>query len=109
MADEVTVTTDSGSSEMSELYNYLAYQSYYNDMYGYGYGGGYSDYYSNYYTYAMMAAMYGSSTTSESISRQLDKDRYYNAVLNGPDSGTELDEVPRLELTFAIPKEEQED
>lgn len=109
MADEVTVTTDSGSSEMSELYNYLAYQSYYNDMYGYGYGGGYSDYYSNYYTYAMMAAMYGSSTTSESISRQLDKDRYYNAVLNGPDSGTELDEVPRLELTFAIPKEGQED
>ena len=94
---------------LGDVDHLFRWQSYYNDMYGYGYGGGYSDYYSNYYTYAMMAAMYGSSTTSESISRQLDKDRYYNAVLNGPDSGTELDEVPRLELTFAIPKEEQED
>ncbi len=109
MANEVTVTTESGSSEMSELYNYLAYQSYYNDMYGYGYGyGSYGNYYSNYYTYAMMAAMYSSSSTTESISVQLDKDRYYNAVLNGPDSPDES-KVPQLKLTFAIPIEEPEE
>lgn len=108
MANEVTVTTSSGSSDMSELYNYLAYQSYYNDMYGYGSYGGYSDYYSNYYTYAMMAAMYSSSTTTESVTVTLDKDRYYNAVLNGPDNGDES-KVPHLELTFAIPSEEPEE
>ena len=94
---------------VSELYNYLAYQSYYNDMYGYGYGyGSYGNYYSNYYTYAMMAAMYSSSSTTESISVQLDKDRYYNAVLNGPDSPDES-KVPQLKLTFAIPIEEPEE
>ena len=108
MANEVTVTTEAGSDELSELYNYLAYQSYYNDMYGYGYGyGGYSNYYSNYYTYAMMASMYGSSNTTESISVQLDKDRYYSAVLNGPDSPE--GEGPYLELTFSIPMEEPEE
>ena len=107
MANEVTVTTEAGSDELSELYNYLAYQSYYNDMYGYGYGSGYSNYYSNYYTYAMMASMYGSSNTTESITVQLDKDRYYSAVLNGPES-TE-GEVPTLELTFSIPVEEPEE
>lgn len=107
MANEVTVTTEAGSDELSELYNYLAYQSYYNDMYGYGYGSGYSNYYSNYYTYAMMASMYGSSNTTESITVQLDKDRYYNAVLNGPESAE--GEVPTLELTFSIPVEEPEE
>lgn len=108
MANEVTVTTNSGSSDMSELYNYLAYQSYYNDMYGYGgYGGGYSDYYSNYYTYAMMAAMYASSSTTESVNVVLDKDRYYSAVLNGPGYADKT-KVPQLELTFSIPVEEEE-
>lgn len=108
MANEITVSTNSGSSDMSELYNYLAYQSYYNDIYGYGGYGGYSDYYSNYYTYAMMAAMYSSSTTTESITVALDKDRYYNAVLNGPECEDKT-KVPRLELTFAIPVENPED
>ena len=55
----------------------------------------------------MMASMYGSSNTTESITVQLDKDRYYSAVLNGPESAE--GEVPTLELTFSIPVEEPEE
>ena len=104
MADEVITTTTSGSSDLSEMYQYLAYQSYYNDMYG-GYGsyGGYSNYYSNYYNYAMMAAYASQSTTTSSISTQLDKDRFYKATLNGPSAAN--GRVPRFEITFAIPNE----
>lgn len=105
MANEVVTTTNSGSSDLSEMYQYLAYQSYYNDMYGGGYGGygGYSNYYSNYYNYAMMAAYAGQSTTSTSISTQLDKDRFYRAKLNGPTAAD--GRVPHLQITFAIPEE----
>ncbi len=104
MANEIVTTTTSGSSDLSEMYQYLAYQSYYNDMYG-GYGsyGGYSNYYSNYYNYAMMAAYASQSTTTSSISTQLDKDRFYRAALNGPTNPG--GRVPHLELTFAIPNE----
>ncbi len=104
MADEVVATTTSGSSDLSEMYQYLAYQSYYNSMYG-GYGsyGGYSNYYSNYYNYAMMAAYASQSSTSYSVSTQLDKDRFYKATLNGPSASG--GRVPHLELTFAIPNE----
>lgn len=105
MANEIITTVNSGSQDLSEYYNYLAYQSYYNDMYG-GYGGGYggyNNYYSNYYSYAMMAAYASQSTSQQSISVQLDKDRYYNAVLNGPKHPG--GRVPTLRLTFALPKE----
>ena len=101
MANETITTTTSGSSEMSDYYNYLAYQSYYNDMYGYG--GGYSNYYSNYYSYAMMAAYASASSTSTSQQVMLDKDRFYRASLNGPAAAD--GRVPTLELTFAIPLE----
>ena len=101
MANETITTTTSGSSEMSDFYNYLAYQSYYNDMYGYG--GGYSNYYSNYYSYAMMAAYASSSSTSTSQQVMLDKDRFYRATLNGPAAAS--GRVPTLVLTFAIPME----
>lgn len=112
MANEVVESTNTSSSDISDLYNYLAYQSYYNSIYGYGgygYGyGGYSDYYSNYYTYAMMAAMYSnSSSTTETTTVMLDKDRYYNATLNGP-GYPDKDLVPQLRITFAIPVEETE-
>ena len=83
MHNEIITTTTEGDSDMSEYYNYLAYQSYYNSMYGgyggyggYGYGG-YNDYYTNYYSYMMMAQYAGQSQTSQSVSVQLDKDRYY--------------------------------
>lgn len=105
MANEIVTTTTQGSSDLSEMYQYLAYQSYYNDMYGYGYGsGGYSNYYSNYYNYAMLAAYAGSSSTSQSVSTQLDKDRYYKATLNGPQYPDES-RRPHLRLTFALPNE----
>lgn len=103
MANETTVTTTSGSSELSELYSYLAFQSYYNDLYGYG--SSYSSYYSNYYSYALLASLYGSSTQTESVTVELDKDRYYYGVLLGPESS----DPPMLKLTFGIPIEEIEE
>ena len=108
MANEVTVTENESSSELSDYYNYLAYSSYYNSMYGgyggyssYGYGG-YGSSYSNYYTYAMLAAYASSSSTTTSTEVMMDKDRFYKAFLNGPDHP---DNAPRLELTFSIPNE----
>ena len=115
-----TVTTESGSSSMSDYYQMLAMQNYYNNMYyggyggyGYGYGGygygGYGGYgyspYSNYYSMMMLANMYGSSSSSTSTQDMLDKDRYYCGTLYGP---TWSDESlrPRLELTFSIPNSE---
>ena len=108
MANEQITTTTSGNQDLSDMYNYLAYQSYYNSMYGggyYGYGyGGYGSYYSNYYNYSMMAAYAASSSTSTSNVVMLDKDRFYKAMLNGPESTT--GRVPVLELTFAVPNGE---
>ena len=108
MANEQITTTTSGNQDLSDMYNYLAYQSYYNSMYGggyYGYGyGGYGSYYSNYYNYSMMAAYAASSSTSTSNVVMLDKDRFYKAELNGPESAT--GRVPVLELTFAVPNGE---
>ncbi len=103
MSNEYVTTTNSTSDEMSEYYNYLAYQSYYNSMYG-GYSSGYGDSYSNYYTYMMMAAYASQSSTSTTASVELDKDRFYRASLNGPGIN-DKDKKPRLELTFAIPNE----
>lgn len=103
MANEVTTTTTSGSSDMSEMYQYLAYQSYYNDMYGGGYGGGYGgSYYNNYYNYAMLASLASQSQTTETVTVEMDKDRYYKATLNGPAS----ERAPKLRITFAVPKED---
>ena len=48
----------------------------------------------------MYASSYGNSTT-ESSSIELDRDRYYYGVLNGPDaSGAK----PQLKITFSAPK-----
>lgn len=118
MHEEITVT-DTGSN-YNDYYNNLLYSSYYNNMmydpygYGYGYGGygyggygyGYDSYGygygSNYYNYLMMAQYASmSNTTNTSSSVELDKDRFYNAVLNGPESSGER---PRLKVTFSVPK-----
>lgn len=111
MANESVTTTTAGNQDLSDMYNYLAYQSYYNSMYGggyYGYGyGGYGNYYSNYYNYSMLAAYAASSTTSTSNVVMLDKDRFYKASLNGPTSPD--GRVPMLELTFAVPNEDTEE
>ena len=103
---------------MSDYYNYLMYQNYYNSMYyggygmggyGMGYGGygmgGYGGYgydpYTNYYTYAMMAQYASASSSKTTTTEKLDKDRYYNAVLYGPEY-TDAALRPRLELTFSL-------
>lgn len=115
-AHEVTKTSNSSSSSLSDYYQYLMYQQYYNNMYyggygGYGYGGygygGYGGYgydsYSNYYNYYLMASMYANQGTSESSQDVLDKDRYYNAVLCGPNH-PDKNLRPLFRLTFSLPK-----
>ena len=115
MHEEITTTSTNNSYD--DYYNNLLYNSYYNNMmydpygYGYGYGGyggygygGYGGYgYSNYYNYYMMAALASSSSsnTTTSSSIELDKDRYYKGILNGP---TAAGRKPQLKVTFSAPK-----
>ena len=117
MHEEVEETES--NSSMNDYYNNLLYNSYYNNMmydpygYGYGYGGyggygyggyggyGYGSNYYNYYMMAMYANSYNSSSTSTTSSIELDKDRYYHGVLNGPDADGEK---PRIKITFSAPK-----
>ena len=104
----------------SEYLQQLMYAQYYNSLYGgyggYGYGGygyGYGSYgyggyggyggYSNYYNYLMLAQYmnnYNSSTTK--TTQELDKDRYYRGILNGPGSASER--KPKVKITFSVPK-----
>lgn len=106
---ETTTTTDSSAEEMANYYQQLAYYSYANQLYnGYGYGsygyggyGGYGSYYNNYYNYSLMAQYASSSATTTTSDTELDKDRYYNAVLRGPKAEGKK---PKLKVTFAIPK-----
>ena len=113
-AHEVIETASSSSSSLSDYYQMLAYQNYYNSMYyggyggyGYGYGGyGYGGYgydpYSNYYSMMMMASYYSNASSQTSKQDMLDKDRYYCGTLYGPEyPDTSL--RPVLELTFSIP------
>ena len=118
MANEI-VETDSGSnSALSDYYQNLAYYDYYNSMYNpYDYGGYYGGYYgydsyygmSNYYNY-MLAAQYASSQSSSTttMSIQLDKDRYYRGVLYGPNENPSTREekmkAPRLIVTYSTVK-----
>ncbi len=104
-SEQVANTT---STADSEYYQSLLYASYYNSIYGgYGYGGyGYSSYgygggYGNYYNYMMLAAMMASSGTSYTTNTELDKDRFYKAILNGTD---DPDNPPTFTITFAIPQ-----
>ncbi len=104
---ETTTTTDSDAQELAEYYQQLAYMSYYNQLYSgygsyYGYSSyGYGSYYNNYYSYASMAQYASASATTTSSDTELDKDRYYNAVLRGPAAEGRK---PKLKVTFAIPK-----
>ena len=122
MHEEVVESNSSSSSAYDDYYNNLMYNSYYNNMmydpygYGYGYGGygyggygyGYGNYgYNNYYNYYMMAAYANasSSSTTSSSSIELDRDRFYNARLNGPEAAGKK---PRLRITFSAPKKIEE-
>ena len=93
MSQEVTESEQQGMSQYSQD---LQYSMYYNNMYNYGYGyggygyGGYGGYgYNNYYNYYDMlnyAAMQQGNQTQETVTTELDRDRYYEAVLNGPNA-----------------------
>jgi len=123
MHNEVEEASSINDDEyLNNLYNNLAYSSYYGGMYdpygyGYGYGGygGYGGYYggyggyggygygSNYYNYLSMAA-YASGYYSDdesTTSVELDKDRFYACTLNGPESDGAR---PQLKFTFSAPK-----
>lgn len=123
-AHEVTESSNSSSSSLSDYYQMLAYQSYYNSMYGgyggygyggygYGYGGygygGYGGYgydpYTNYYSYLMMAQYASQSSTTTSAQDVLDKDRYYCARLYGP-KYPDASLRPRFKLTFSLANKE---
>jgi len=103
MADEVYEKETESDDELSEYYNYLAYQSYYSGMYG-GYSSGYGSSYSNYYNYMMMANYASQSSTYEETQTELDRDRFYRASLNGPSS---KGKTPSLKITFSVPKKQQ--
>ena len=110
-------STSAYESDQSDYYNSLMYASYYNNMYGgyggyggygygsYGYGGYGSSYYSNYYSMMMMQQYYSSyySSSSASYVKTLDKDRYYHAVLYGPQYPDETLR-PHMDITYSIPK-----
>ena len=108
------VATASGNSAEDAYYKQLLYANYYNSLYGgyggygyggYGYGGygGYGNYgYSNYYSYMMLAQyMAAQNQQTYSYTTELDKDRYYRAVLNGNSAARH----PQFRITFAIPKD----
>ena len=110
----------STSTAESEYLQQMLYASYYNSLYGgyggYGYGGygyGYGNYgyggyggyggYSNYYNYLMLANYLNSSSSDQTkTTTELDKDRYYCGILNGPT--TTYSRKPKVRFTFSIPK-----
>ena len=124
-----TVANANGNAEQEAYYQQMMMAMYYNNLYGGGYGyggygsygyGGYGSYgyggYSNYYNMYMMASLLESmNQTTYSTTQELDKDRYYRAILNGPAStatnppsslillpGTRR--VPTFRVTFSVPK-----
>ena len=96
--EQVATATD---NSMNEYYQQMMYAMYYQNLYGGGYGYGYNSY-SNYYTYAMLAAMMNQSSQQQyTTNTELDKDRYYKAVLCGPASAR----PPMFRVSFAISKD----
>ena len=99
------VAEANGSLYDNDYYQNLMYASYYNALYGGGYGGyggyGYGGY-SNYYSYMMLAQMMSASTEQQySYTTELDKDRYYHAVLCGYGAKRH----PIFRVTFNIPED----
>ena len=110
-----TETVESASGYDSEYLQQLMYAQYYNSLYGgyggYGYGGygygygGYGGYggYSNYYNYLMLSQLMNAANSSKvTTTQELDKDRYYRGILNGP--ATSQDRRPRVRITFSVPR-----
>ena len=127
-----TVANANGNAEQEAYYQQMMYAMYYNNLYGGGYGGyggygyggygygygGYGGYggYSNYYNMMMMSSLLNSmNQTTYSTTQELDKDRYYRAILNGPASTVTNPpscplllpgalRVPTFRVTFSVPK-----
>jgi len=124
MKEEVEKEDEDDTSAQDNYYNALSMAQYMNMMYGgyggyggygyggygygyggYGYGGygGYGSGYSNIYTYAMLASMYSNSSSSTTSSVEIDRDRYYDATLIGPDADS--DRVPTIKVVYSVPRE----
>lgn len=121
MSKEVQEEEQEGTSEYMQN---LAYSSYYNNLYNYGYGsyyggyyGGYGGYgYNNYYDYSTLAMYYAmqnqSSSSQTESTTELDRDRYYSAILRGPqadgydDAGKTIMErrIPAIIVTYSVRK-----
>ena len=127
-----TVANANGNAEQEAYYQQMMYAMYYNNLYGGGYGGyggygyggygygygGYGGYggYSNYYNMMMMSSLLNSmNQTTYTTTQELDKDRYYRAILNGPASTATnpascllllpgAKRVPTFRVTFSVPK-----
>lgn len=94
MSEEVSATEQEGVSQYNQN---LQYSMYYNNMYNYGYGyggygyGGYGGYgYNNYYNYFDMlnyaSMMQGSQQEEATVTVELDRDRYFEGALRGPEA-----------------------
>ena len=127
-----TVANANGNAEQEAYYQQMMYAMDYNNLYGGGYGGyggygyggygygygGYGGYggYSNYYNMMMYASILNSmNQTTYSTTQELDKDRYYRAILNGPAATVTNPasclvllpgalRVPTFRVTFSVPK-----
>ena len=123
-----TVANANGNAEQEAYYQQMMMAMYYSNLYGGGYGGygggyGYSGYggygyggYSNYYNMYMMASYLSAmNQTTYSTTQELDKDRYYRAILNGPDATATNPpsslilipgsrRVPTFRVTFSVPR-----
>ena len=127
-----TVANANGNAEQEAYYQQMMYAMYYNNLYGGGYGGyggygyggygygygGYGGYggYSNYYNMMMYASILNSmNRTTYSTTQELDKDRYYRAILNGPAATVTNPpscpvllpgalRIPTFRVTFSVPK-----
>ena len=127
-----TVANANGNAEQEAYYQQMMYAMYYNNLYGGGYGGyggygyggygygygGYGGYggYSNYYNMMMMSSLLSSmNQTTYSTTQELDKDRFYRAILNGPAATATnpsscllllpgAKRVPTFRVTFSVPK-----
>ena len=127
-----TVENANGNAEQEAYYQQMMYAMYYNNLYGGGYGGyggygyggygygygGYGGYggYSNYYNMMMMSSLLNQmNQTTYTTSQELDKDRYYRAILNGPASTATnptsclllppgARRIPTFRVTFSVPK-----
>ena len=95
-----TVANANGNAEQEAYYQQMMYAMYYNNLYGGGYGG------------YLLNSM---NQTTYSTTQELDKDRYYRAILNGPAATATnppscpillpgVRRVPTFRVTFSVPK-----